>query len=432
MGRDKISDVSAACRKLTMDTPDEGLIGVWIWEFMLRVTSDLSVANALSEAIPYPKGVPRLKHMAVVRELANQVSKDLDIQQILDCLEALKNSFVEEPVDEAEVNLEDAVLPKRLKLSSSVSSKRNAKVRGLHERKASESIHNAGEESIWNRLQQPVLELKEELQELLQRSAIVNEDAQYAKVKARLSALIEDAWALFGPTFIERVEAAVISGKYKPLGVSFAPLLQNVAGIAGDNGANPINGDVPEGAEQALDECCDELQKNVSGSNKELERAHQAFTESTVDIEKLFNDPLPALVRKPGEKRKTAEPAAQRRLLDPHPSAQAEVWGDDEGQERRSPRSPSESRRIKLPPIASPTPRILITESSCSGVKIRRRTKKWTDEEVEIFKRELIKHGRGNWKTILRHNRDVFNGRTEVDMKDKCRNLVRSGVLPRE
>lgn len=456
MVRDRTSDVSAACRKLmTVDTPGERLIGVWVWEYVLKHTSDVSIVKELSEAIAFPKGVPRLKQMAVIRQLANQVSKDLDIDKTLGYLEALEHSFEKEPVDEAGVKLEDVVLSKRLKTSSCEASERIVKVRGLHKRRSSESSHDAGDESIWKGLQQPVLELKEELRELLGRSASVEEDAQHANVKViegKLSALIKNAWALFGPVFLEKTEAAVVNGEYKPQGVSLAlplPSGQNVAGTAGDNGANPRNEDVSESAKQVLDECCVELQKNVSGRNKELERARQALADSRAEMEKLVKDPLPALLRKPnataevpestpGEKRQTAEPAVKRSLLEPHPSAQAQGWDDDEIQESPSPRSPSASRRLHLPPIHSPErtsllPRKPITgESSFAtgpGSKYRRQRKKWSDEEVEILKREVHKYGKGNWKAILRKHKDVFHGRTEVDMKDKWRNLEKYGVL---
>nr|PNR26059.1 hypothetical protein PHYPA_031174 [Physcomitrium patens] len=58
-----------------------------------------------------------------------------------------------------------------------------------------------------------------------------------------------------------------------------------------------------------------------------------------------------------------------------------------------------------------------------SGSTQRRTQKKWSNEEVELLKRGVQEHGKGHWKKILNDNADAFRGRTEVDLKDKWRNL---------
>ena len=235
--------------------------------------------------------------------------------------------------------------------------------------------------------------------------------------------------------FLEKTEAAVINGKYKPQGVSLGLPLSSghtAAGAAGDNGANPRNENLSES----------ELRKKVSGSTKELERARKELADSRVDLAKVVKDPLPALLRRPdataeapatspGEKRKTAEPAAKRNLLDSHPSAQVQEWDEDEIEESPSRYSPSASRRLHLSPIPSPRKPLAGESSLATGSrsKPRRQRKKWSDEEVDILKREVRTYGKGNWKLILLLHKDVFHGRTEVDMKDKWRNLEKYGEV---
>ncbi|KAK4264088.1 hypothetical protein QN277_029424 [Acacia crassicarpa] len=57
----------------------------------------------------------------------------------------------------------------------------------------------------------------------------------------------------------------------------------------------------------------------------------------------------------------------------------------------------------------------------------RRKKVKWSSEEEDALREGVKKIGRGSWKQILRFHSEIFNkaGRTEVDLKDKWRNLTR-------
>lgn len=58
-----------------------------------------------------------------------------------------------------------------------------------------------------------------------------------------------------------------------------------------------------------------------------------------------------------------------------------------------------------------------------TSAKERRKTVRWTPEEVEELKKGVRDHGAGKWATILRYGQ--FNEvRTSVDLKDKWRNLT--------
>ncbi|XP_014499417.1 uncharacterized protein LOC106760502 [Vigna radiata var. radiata] len=58
----------------------------------------------------------------------------------------------------------------------------------------------------------------------------------------------------------------------------------------------------------------------------------------------------------------------------------------------------------------------------------RRKTKRWSHLEEETLKNGVEKFGRGNWKLILNAHKDIFEERTEVNLKDKWRNITRYGA----
>ncbi|PRQ34801.1 putative transcription factor MYB-HB-like family [Rosa chinensis] len=55
----------------------------------------------------------------------------------------------------------------------------------------------------------------------------------------------------------------------------------------------------------------------------------------------------------------------------------------------------------------------------------RRKVKRWSLHEEDTLRTGVQKYGRGNWKLILDAYRDVFVERTEVDLKDKWRNMTK-------
>lgn len=116
--------------------------------------------------------------------------------------------------------------------------------------------------------------------------------------------------------------------------------------------------------------------------------------------------------------------------MEPHPSAQAQGWDEEheEGDEIEESPTGSASKRIRLPAIRESRP----SESRSllhSPMKQRRVIKKWTQEEVDTLKREVQKYGKGRWKMILLKNKDVLQDRTEVDIKDKWRNLEKYNLV---
>uniref|UniRef100_A0A5B6ZKH7 Uncharacterized protein n=1 Tax=Davidia involucrata TaxID=16924 RepID=A0A5B6ZKH7_DAVIN len=86
--------------------------------------------------------------------------------------------------------------------------------------------------------------------------------------------------------------------------------------------------------------------------------------------------------------------------------------------------SPNRRNRIHLP---SPKRRIVSPLKKYEITKLvkRRKIKKWSQLEEDTLRTAVQKYGKGNWKLILNCYRDIFEERTEVDLKDKWRNMVR-------
>ncbi|XP_057772559.1 uncharacterized protein LOC130992093 isoform X2 [Salvia miltiorrhiza] len=85
------------------------------------------------------------------------------------------------------------------------------------------------------------------------------------------------------------------------------------------------------------------------------------------------------------------------------------------------------------PGIQLPSPKTINTSPlkiyQTNNVKKRRRGRRWSLQEEEALRNGVTRFGKGYWKLILDNNRDVFEGRTEVDLKDKWRNMSRSENL---
>ncbi|XP_027151822.1 uncharacterized protein LOC113751871 isoform X1 [Coffea eugenioides] len=86
--------------------------------------------------------------------------------------------------------------------------------------------------------------------------------------------------------------------------------------------------------------------------------------------------------------------------------------------------SPNPGNGVQLP---SPKRRVVspLKKYEINNMKKRRKFKRWSTSEEETLRIGVEKYGRGNWKVILNAYRDVFDERTEVDLKDKWRNLTR-------
>ncbi|CAN1141878.1 Single myb histone 5 [Linum perenne] len=82
--------------------------------------------------------------------------------------------------------------------------------------------------------------------------------------------------------------------------------------------------------------------------------------------------------------------------------------------------STNEGSFAAAPQNAAPT--LMKQKDECVPTR-RRRKRKWSSEEEAALKNSIKEFGAGFWKEILNSRRDEFNERTEVDLKDKWRNM---------
>ncbi|KAH9610599.1 hypothetical protein KSS87_009844 [Heliosperma pusillum] len=140
-------------------------------------------------------------------------------------------------------------------------------------------------------------------------------------------------------------------------------------------------------------------------NEKELENVNQA----ALDEEARGNVTLAFGIEKNPRKRS---------LMEPNDTSHNYQWDDEIENSSASP------TRRKLP-----SPKIhRISPLKIPGYRNgRRERKRWTPLEEDTLREGVMKYGRGNWKMIMLDSKfsEVFQGRTEVDLKDKWRNLTR-------
>lgn len=77
------------------------------------------------------------------------------------------------------------------------------------------------------------------------------------------------------------------------------------------------------------------------------------------------------------------------------------------------------------PHLSSPKKRLVTPLKKHENPKpLRRKRRFWSNLEEDTLRAGVQKYGIGNWKLILNMYRDIFDERTEVDLKDKWRNMT--------
>ncbi|CAM6113379.1 unnamed protein product [Calypogeia fissa] len=292
----------------------------------------------------------------------------------------------------------------------------------------SDGWHGAGIPGIARAREQIKIELWMVLrnQELLDG---VVERYRKAKVADLLKIYLDKEWAAAGQTFLERVSADVMRDNYKPL---------NCNGQRSKKVARPGDGDAGQQSSGKLDtsekpsirawrgrysdtairrEGCSHAEVAAPTTCPDTVSTLRNLRKQRV-LDAVVQDPLPKIISS----------RSKGSLLEHNATTRNVEWEDYDDIEDSPSSSPSASRHVRLP---HPTERKIspLVGSKASGTTNaktgRRKPRRWSDKEVETFKREVGKYGKGQWKFILEKNLDIFQGRTEVDLKDKWRNLER-------
>ncbi|KAL4181711.1 hypothetical protein AMTRI_Chr12g238780 [Amborella trichopoda] len=131
------------------------------------------------------------------------------------------------------------------------------------------------------------------------------------------------------------------------------------------------------------------------------------------------------------EEVRTEDQGQSHRVPLPRPSlmawnstACAQEW-DDGSIESLSEESTNHSQGIHLP---SPRTRHVspLRMDEAGKRLMKRKNKKWTLLEEETLREAVNKYGQGNWKLILNCYSEIFDGRTQVNLKDKWRTMMNS------
>ncbi|KAK9735832.1 hypothetical protein RND81_04G231300 [Saponaria officinalis] len=192
---------------------------------------------------------------------------------------------------------------------------------------------------------------------------------------------------------------------------------------------NQTRQDMPTIAEaEGMQTVQEREEKTTSNTKNDAEASKQTGTE--VDAPKGSNENDSRNVKESTLNEDTQKNVAQdpvthnnvrkRSLMEPNDTSHTYQWDDEIENSEGSPVRPRlPSRKVqKTSPLKVPEYR---------NLSRRRERKRWTSLEEDTLREGVLKYGRGNWKFILLDAKfaEVFQGRTEVDLKDKWRNLTK-------
>ncbi|GMG99947.1 hypothetical protein Nepgr_001787 [Nepenthes gracilis] len=110
--------------------------------------------------------------------------------------------------------------------------------------------------------------------------------------------------------------------------------------------------------------------------------------------------------------------SARVSLMDRNPTAHTFSWDDSIENTRRSPNRP----QVPSPNRDTVGP---LKDNQHAEFMRRKKRKRWSPVEEDTLRTGVQKYGKGSWKLILNAYLNVFAERTEVDLKDKWRNMTR-------
>ncbi|KAL9233521.1 hypothetical protein vseg_008507 [Gypsophila vaccaria] len=158
----------------------------------------------------------------------------------------------------------------------------------------------------------------------------------------------------------------------------------------------------------------DPAEKMSTNSKIEAEASKQAETE--VDASKRSNGDAVGNLTQHSEVWCNTR---KRSLMEPNDTSQTFKWDDEIENSSGSPVRPG----LPTPKVQRRSP---LKVPECQAMR-RRERKRWTLTEEDALREAVLKYGRGNWKFMLLDAKyaEVFKCRTEVDLKDKWRNMTK-------
>ncbi|XP_019709902.1 uncharacterized protein [Elaeis guineensis] len=425
----------------------------WILEFVLRQPAEDWMANELLFALPLPSPLsPRLKKILLLRRLSSDLSRPSLSARTLLSLEL---------IEELE-RYAGAGAPSNSLAAAYAAVAVECTTRFLRER----SDDDHGEDffdavnRIWNcrvadlerseaaglfspALREARREMEEAIVNPVVRVGLTGRDTKKAALDA-VRVYLEEAEKEMGPPYLEHLAKAVCeewmsSGTGRDGSVvELYEMLRNLLasqgergryeGLPDDNYEDSVLGrdkDAPEqGAGKGPNNDDDAIARpNLMNQDpSDLEHVEENRERASLSfVDKGTKDGNPGTTTCVGDKRDCAG-APKPSLMDWNPTARTFEW-DEDSIESPSENSPDPSNKLHLP-SAKRREISLPLEDNKTFVK-RRRKKKWSSLEEETLRKAVERHGVGNWKFIKSCHPEIFKDRTEVDLKDKWRNMIR-------
>ncbi|XP_019709906.1 uncharacterized protein [Elaeis guineensis] len=408
----------------------------WILEFVLRQPAEDWMANELLFALPLPSPLsPRLKKILLLRRLSSDLSRPSLSARTLLSLEL---------IEELE-RYAGAGAPSNSLAAAYAAVAVECTTRFLRER----SDDDHGEDffdavnRIWNcrvadlerseaaglfspALREARREMEEAIVNPVVRVGLTGRDTKKAALDA-VRVYLEEAEKEMGPPYLEHLAKAVCeewmsSGTGRDGSVvELYEMLRNLLASQGERGRYE---GLPDGAGKGPNNDDDAIARpNLMNQDpSDLEHVEENRERASLSfVDKGTKDGNPGTTTCVGDKRDCAG-APKPSLMDWNPTARTFEW-DEDSIESPSENSPDPSNKLHLP-SAKRREISLPLEDNKTFVK-RRRKKKWSSLEEETLRKAVERHGVGNWKFIKSCHPEIFKDRTEVDLKDKWRNMIR-------
>ncbi|KAL2508212.1 TRF-like 5 [Forsythia ovata] len=463
----------------------DSVIANWILEFLVKQPLEDSTLNSLVRTLPLPNGNLIFKKSLLLKKLESEIFRNFAVSETtLDYLEkivtieflrgnekvsdAMKCAYWQVAVECSVKYLKKEVWKKSradfLKLLESVWWDKVGKL---------EKVEKGGLGS------EELFTWRDEMKNALKKSArkrLVKRSEGVNAVEA-LKVYLKEERERMGPSFLELVAHILKDEETKKevLGLENAngivlkePILHSAdpdSAVKNDNGVpkdaslRQLSG-TSRGGEIGGSDCLvvqPLLSKYDLPPTPEVIRVQKALESSRLDLQANVKDPLPDALRLAeaitGKARgSTDQEPIQETHVNPNPSAangagvvqtnggnpsngprpslmerngtaRTHEW--DESIENSSEESAARGSRPKLP---TPKRRLVSPPKKYENKQMtkRRRVGKWSDLEEKTLRDGVDEYGQGNWKVILKAYPNIFEGRrTEVDLKDKWRNMTR-------
>ncbi|XP_047311829.1 uncharacterized protein LOC124915199 isoform X2 [Impatiens glandulifera] len=431
----------------------------WIIDFLLRQPLHDRIIDKLLSVLPFSIHDSSLKKSILVRKIVSEISKglaseemlilmerieELDYQAGVTASEAIKAAYCDVAVDCTVKLLEES--QDRAKYFNAV--KRIWRGRVL-------KMEMAGNVGL---ISDELLNWRDDIETSVWNSS-VDEDLlkkwRGCEALESVKVYVEEAWADMGPSFLEHVVQTVGNEQItQVLKQSTCPVYDQ------DLSSDEVQSSSAEmekrsrGAKISDSDSQDGRAASENGFTftPEVKKMQKALRDSCRDLQAVVVDPLPEAIQLADkiisnlpvnnlnsscpmdvENLSTAKSdeaigvnetqnniSRKPGLMERNSTARVHEWDEslddavDGSSDRNRLHLPSPSKRRVSP--------LKILEMKNLG---KRKKRRWSIVEEDTLRAGVEKYGKGNWKFILNAYRDILVQRTEVDLKDKWRNMTR-------